>query len=183
MILLCNFVDISQDNEADSKIKAMQCIVDALAPLAPAMQTQVLEWAVCRFGASHKSLLAGHFQDKAEERVVAASDIGFNDFASLFDALNPKTGPEKALAAGYWFQICKSNETFESFQANSELKHLGHGLSNVTDALNSLIKRKPAFVLQVRKSGKSKQARKKYKLTREGIEHVRTALGSDEHDG
>jgi hypothetical protein len=65
-------------------------------------------------------------------------------------------------------------------ELNTNLKNLGHGLSNVTDALTSLINRKPSFVLQTAKSGKSRQARKKYKLTRAGLDEVRRMIQGQE---
>ena len=37
--------------------------------------------------------------------------------------------------------------------------------SNITDSYNSLIKRRPPAVRQVQKSGTTKQARKRYRLT------------------
>ena len=61
---------------------------------------------------------------------------------------------------------------FDSFRLNKELQHLGHQLPNVTYALTELGKRKPALAMQVRKSGKSAQARKRYRLTDAGIKSV-----------
>jgi DNA-binding PadR family transcriptional regulator len=43
-------------------------------------------------------------------------------------------------------------------------------------ALGTLIKQKPSFVLQLRKSGNTKQARKSYKLTEAGIRAVRNMI-------
>jgi DNA-binding PadR family transcriptional regulator len=60
----------------------------------------------------------------------------------------------------------------EGFTLNKELKNLGHGVSNITSALDTLMSRKPALVIQTKKSGTSKQARKKYKLTLEGLRAV-----------
>jgi hypothetical protein len=54
---------------------------------------------------------------------------------------------------------------------------LGHGLINITAALDDLREAKPALVLQVGKSGKSRQARKTYKLTIAGIKSVEEMIG------
>jgi hypothetical protein len=97
----------------------------------------------------------------------------FPDVATLFVAAKPSTGSEKALTVGFWLQECLHREEWEGFAINSELKHLGHGLKNVTDALNALIDHRPQLVVQLRKSGKTKQARKRYKLTAEGVRKVR----------
>ena len=52
------------------------------------------------------------------------------------------------------------------------MKDLGHGVGNITDALTALKEERPALILQLKKSGTSKQARKTYKLTQEGIRRV-----------
>ena len=86
---------------------------------------------------------------------------------------------ERALVAAYWFQYLGGVSDFDSATLNKELKHLGHQSSNITTALTSLMSKKPQLVIQTRKSGASKQARKKYKLTNEGIKQVQRMLRSE----
>ena len=61
---------------------------------------------------------------------------------------------------------------FDDAQILPELKNLGHGVGNVTRAFSALITQRPQPVVQTRKSGSSKQARKRYKLTTVGINRV-----------
>jgi len=82
------------------------------------------------------------------------------------------------LTVAFWLQECLHHDEWEGFAINSELKHLGHGLKNVTDALKALIDQRPQLVVQLRKSGKTKQARKRYKLTAEGVRKVRHMVSS-----
>jgi hypothetical protein len=103
-------------------------------------------------------------------------------FAELFDAADPKTDKDRALAAAYWAQICQSQTTFPAQTLNASLKDLGHGLSNITVALDGLKDEKPALILQLKKSGTSKQARKTYKLTVEGAKRVRQMLDHEYQD-
>jgi hypothetical protein len=56
------------------------------------------------------------------------------------------------------------------------LKNLGQGLANITNAIDGLRNQKPALVLQLKKSGKSQQARKTYKLTVAGIKAVEVMI-------
>jgi hypothetical protein len=53
---------------------------------------------------------------------------------------------------------------------------MGHGIGNITDAFNAAKEQKPALVMQTQKSGASKQARKRYKLTLMGIRRVESRL-------
>jgi DNA-binding PadR family transcriptional regulator len=94
------------------------------------------------------------------------------NFRKLLDAANPPSGHDKALVVGYWFQVIQKQDDLDGFQLNKELKNLGHPSTNITRDLDSLINRTPRFATKVRKEGNSKPARKKYKLTHEGIKAV-----------
>jgi hypothetical protein len=93
----------------------------------------------------------------------------YDSFAELFDAAQPSSKANMALVAGYWLQVCQGQGDFDGQSANTELKHLGQRIENITVAMNSLKGQKPSLVIQLRKSGKSQQARKIYKITPAGI--------------
>ncbi len=86
----------------------------------------------------------------------------------------PRTDPERALVAAYW--ASRDKRDFRAQEINGLLKDLGFGLSNVTDALNSLMTRKPNEVMQTRKSGAARQSRKDYRLTQAGKSRLREML-------
>jgi len=173
----------------DVEILAMQQIVSALKDLEPEAQARTIKWAIDRFeinkiGQKGTEIVDLLIPDKTQPNGHFDTNVlsNFGDFPSLFDAAHPIRGPERALVTGYWLQVCQSKETFEGAEVNSELKHLGHGLSNVTDSLSSLMGRRPALALQVRKSGRSRQARKQYKLTQEGIRFVQKMINTEAFD-
>jgi len=116
----------------------------------------------------------GHLDERRPAEGQREND--FSDFATLFSTADPKSEAEKALVGGYWQQQNKGIAEWDSFSVNKELKHLGHGIANITVALDNLIGRRPQLVIQTRKSGKEKQARKLYKLTAEGIKRVNEML-------
>ena len=62
---------------------------------------------------------------------------------------------------------------FDSQRVNSELKHLGYPVSNITRAFDRL---RPTFVQQTKKTGATRQARKRYRLTHEGRKRVEEML-------
>ena len=94
----------------------------------------------------------------------------------MFDAAQPQTGAQKALVAGYWLQACEGAGSFDSQRANTELKPLGHGVANITAALDTLKTQSPALALQLKKSGTSQQARKTYKITVAGETAVKAMI-------
>lgn len=141
---------------------------------------RILKWAISRYGVPlNLSNSIGVSNTLGSHGVPSHhGDNEFDVIADLYTAVNPKTDPEKALVAGYWMTIGEGKSEFGSQEVNSHLKHLGHGVSNITDSLSALINRKPALVMQTAKSGKSKQARKKYKLTTAGINVVKQMIKS-----
>ncbi len=156
---------------------------DALEGLDEGARQRVLDWAAGRFGMtgqahqSERALQRNGSGGPAGERAFGSTDS--RDFASisdLFDRANPDTNPDRALVAAYWFQVVQNSESFAGQQINDELKHMGHGLSNVTKSLSDLANKSPSLVRQVQKIGKSKQGRKKYRLTLEGERRVQRLL-------
>lgn len=178
-------------SSSDPEVVAIAKVNDALTGLEPAVQQRVLEWAAKKFGLVLPSAKeqpsrsdAGQAPTNGEEEGSRAAPVDtFPDFASLYDSANPTTDAEKALVAGYWLQVVQGKPDWGSFSANKELKNLGHGATNITDALNQLIGRRPRLVMQTHKSGKTKQARKKYKLTGEGIKRVRQMVSESGNGG
>lgn len=54
--------------------------------------------------------------------------------------------------------------------------HLGHKIPNITDAIDTIREAKPALILQLKKAGTSRQARKTYKVSHEGIRSVEAMI-------
>jgi hypothetical protein len=104
----------------------------------------------------------------------------FSSLPDLYSKISPASDPHRALVVAYWFQVMQGEQDLDGFSINKELKHLGHAVGNITTALTSLIERKPQLVIQTRKSGNSKQARKLYRLTDAGIRAVERLIAGGE---
>jgi hypothetical protein len=170
------------DNQ-DAEFEAMRTVFDALNPLPEDARLRVVNYTLSRLNIQATTKSAGQTNrgsdgkrdDDAGETSDESSKDGepqYSTFAELFDATQPTTTADKALVAGYWLQVCQGNESFTGLQVNNELKHLGHALPNVTNAIESLKGQSPALALQLKKSGNSQQARKTYKITVSGIRAV-----------
>lgn len=115
----------------------------------------------------------------AEPQKQEAHNIRHGSLAELYHMARPETGADKVLVGGYWCQVCESNDEFSAQMVNDQLKEIGAKVANVTVAFNTLKAADPSLVLQVRKSGKTQQARKLYKLTIAGIQAVERMLGEE----
>ncbi|MDQ0643759.1 hypothetical protein [Microbacterium murale] len=173
---------MSTENE-DLEIKAMGAISSALSPLEPEQQSRVLRWAADRY--SVRDIKTGvastsHFEDTSPPSSVGVPIRSYTSIDEIFETGVAKTNAHKALLAAYWFQVVQGNPTFQSFTLNVALKNMGQGIPNITDALGSAEAQKPALIMQTAKTGKSRQARKTYKLTTAGVKAVEAMLaGSD----
>jgi hypothetical protein len=161
----------------DAEIKAMGDVVAALNALEEGAVERVLKWALQRYKIAVKNSSSKESNDQTQENgSVEEGGTSFENFHELFDAANPASASEKALVAAYWFQVLQKNDDLDSQQLNTALKNLGHPSTNITRDFDVLIGRAPRLAIQIRKDGKTKQARKRYKLTHEGIRAVERML-------
>jgi len=97
----------------------------------------------------------------------------YSTVGDLYHACTPSSDGEKALVISAWLQKTTGADGIDSYSVNSELKNLGYGIGNITRAFDYLIQAKPALMIQVRKSGTSKQARKSFRVTDQGLKRIR----------
>ena len=164
--------------ELSPELKAMAEIEAALKDLPDEECGRVMQWAASRFrGLGKPAVKTGSDNGDSE----TAKDLTkYGSLAEFYDAGAPETETDRALVAAYWFQFREGVADVEAQRVNTELKHLGHGVSNITRALDELKSQKPALIIQTRKTGTTKQARKKYKVTGEGKKAVERMIA---HEG
>jgi hypothetical protein len=174
---------------ADPEISAMETISSAMEGLDQDARERVINWSIDRF---NLRAMFGKRSSLQTPPGSTPSDGGagtggmdlpppqFEHFAELFEAADPKTDVDKALVAGYWFQIIKGQDKLQAADLQTELKNLGHQLSNITTSLSGNVNTKPARILQLAKSGSSKQGRKTYKLTAHGVKVVKKMIEGTE---
>lgn len=175
--------------EAAKEFSAIKAVHEALEPLEEEARSRVLTYITSLLGidvkvaGSRGAARATDDADADEEAEEAAADEAakgaptFSTFAELYAAASPKSNGEKALVVGYWLQVCQGAENFTAAAANKELTHLGHKVANITDAIDQMKNQKPMLILQLKKSGNSRQARKLYKVSHEGVKRVEGMIG------
>ena len=169
--------------EAAKEFSAIKAIHDALKPLEEEARARVLTYITSLLGINVKvaggrgAAGAADDADVEEEAEAVKGAPTYSSFAELYAAASPNSNGEKALVAGYWLQVCQGAENFTAAEANKELTHLGHKVANITDAIDSVKNQQPMLILQLKKSGSSRQARKLYKVSHEGVKHVKGMIG------
>jgi len=154
--------------DAATEARALGRVVDAVDGLDARAIQRVLEWAWKRF-------VAASLPEPTASRAAPTEPI---DLADLYVAAHPATDADKVLVVAYWHQVSTGKENLDAQTIHRDLKNLGHGVSNVTRACSALIGEKPQLMIQVKKAGSTRQARKQYRLTAAGLQRVRDKLAS-----
>jgi hypothetical protein len=178
------------EEEADLEIEAMGKVSKALAGLDEDARGRVIRWVAERYNITLGPALnaasptrgssGGDAELTADEIDEEIEDEAGNweHFAELYEASGAATHPEGMLVAAYWVQVLKKQGSFGSLELNKLLKDLGHGVTGTAKVMSTLIARRPANILQLRKSGKSQQARKTYRLTDAGKKAVERMIAN-----
>lgn len=179
------------EGELDLEIEAMGMVSKALGGIEEEARGRVVRWAAERYGitlgaaprkqiggAGGKDVGGDEFDDDDLDEHADDEVPAWDHFAELYHASGASTHPEGMLVAAYWVQVLKSQESFGSLELNKLLKDLGHGVTGTAKVMTTLIAKKPALVLQLKKSGKSQQARKTYKLTDAGKKAVEQMIAN-----
>jgi hypothetical protein len=118
---------------------------------------------------------AGH--DSGGKRTEAGAPAPFN---TLIEKWTPTTQADWALLGAYYFQRVMGEQNVTGLQVNKELKQHGYGVTNITDCFTWNMEADPARMLQTKKSGKSRQAKKLYLVTTAGVKYIEDRLSGSE---
>jgi hypothetical protein len=161
-------MDIREDG--DRELAALRKVQEALSALDEGAARRVIQWASDRYHAGLTASFPAHARSDATMPAIP------QDVADLYHSAAPRTEYEKALVAAYWLHRVRGQSDLDAQQVNGELKQLGFGVRNITVAFADLMRRKPQLAIQTGKAGTSKQARKRYRLTAEGLRVVESMV-------
>lgn len=166
------------------ELTAMQKVADAIALLDPAAVRRVFTWVSDRLELGPETTgPRPAFRPSNPMNLNARSTQDFSaypDAASFLSAAKCATDAERLLTAAYWYQYIKQEADLNAQTLNTELKNIGHKLTNVTRTFSELIDRKPALAMQVSKTGSGAQGRKRYRLTLEGKSYLEGIFGRED---
>lgn len=158
-----------------AEIEAMKAVANAIKDLDRDAQGRVLTWVTGKYNIQSPDVNSLGGQPMESPSTKKQENV---DLPTAFASASPESDTDRALVGAYWFQVNKGQADIDSQEVNSELKQLGHGVGNITRAFDHLMAAKPQLVIQTRKTGKAKQARKKYRVTGEGIARVKQLIAA-----
>lgn len=107
--------------------------------------------------------------------------IDYDTVLDLFAEANVKKVSDKILLMAAYLQERLNFKEISSYDINFRLKRIGHGVQNISSSINGILKRKQReapMMMELKKEGASKQARRKFKVTDEGLKKARSFLKS-----
>ena len=100
----------------------------------------------------------------------------FSSSADLFKVAKPKRAHEKALVVAAFLTVKQGLKELKSSDIQKGLRDVDKGLQNITNVITRLQTNKPKLMVQTRKAGDTQQARKRFKVTQEGLDMVEAML-------
>jgi len=177
--------ELDAEELEDEAIRGIRLL---LRPLEKPAQERVVRHLIERYGlevgrTSDERPRSNNSVERSDSKARARNDSdvdptallrSFSTAAELFTATGPPaTGPERVLVIAAHQQIQSDDDSpIRAQSVQEQLKHLGYQVANITDSMSALIARRPQLVVQTGKSGRSRQARKEYKVTLEGYRAV-----------
>ncbi|MDQ1353823.1 MAG: hypothetical protein QG657_4130 [Acidobacteriota bacterium] len=191
--------------QLDPEISAMNETLDALKNLNNGQRKRVIDWITARYRLNEVSAFETPEEEaqteiteieepdekavrrrrgrkpgprKARTAGIDKTDItNYETVLDLFSEANVKKVSSKILLMSAYLQEKLKFAEISSFDINSRLKRIKHGVSNISTAINGLMKKSPQLLVEVEKPGEEgKSSRKKFRVTEEGIKLAKTFL-------
>lgn len=160
-------------DEDDAEACAHVLISRAMRPLDDAALQRTVKWVVEKY---HKAQSGKTTGTTSALEILQPPKPETGDLPTFFQKCNPSTYGEKILVAAYYHQEVQGLKEWDSRAVNRDLKQLGHKVPRIVEYIERLAEKSPALVIQTKKEGTTKQARKKYRVTDEGMSEVRALL-------
>ena len=171
-----------------AEAEAISTFIRVMSGLNEEARTRVAHWFSLKcptrsssgFRISQMPLVSAD-KGRVESGAASSADAQqseFPDLAALVTQSRPSNETERTLVAAFWHQVVQKSPDVDAFAVNKELKHLGYPVENITRAFGGLMNTVPQLAIQTRKSGTSRQARKRYRLTSEGINRVNQMIST-----
>ena len=182
----------------DSEIAAMNKALNALKILDYGGRKRTIHWLISRFGlAKGKTLRQStppvyvnvnvnkHTKTKPivkEEPVKAAKPLKkreikhFDTVLDLFSESRVKKSIGKVLLMAAYLQERHHFKEITTYDINFRLKRIRHEVTNISSIINGILKKKPHLLAEIKKEGQGKHARRKFKVTDEGLKVAKSYL-------
>lgn len=100
----------------------------------------------------------------------------YDTVLELFAESDVKRVSSKILLMAAYLQEKLNIKEISSFDINSRLKRIRHGVTNISSAINGLLEHSPKLMDVIDQPGEGNAARRKFKVTEEGVKLANSYL-------
>lgn len=179
----------------EPEINALNIIIAALEDLNVRQRKRVLKWAKERFGltgdkppanvsrtgkartetaaaADRKTIVTEEEPQETAKKVRKKKIKDFETVLDLFSAAGPKTSTEKVVLMAAYLQEKQDFQEISPYDISFRLKRIHSVVSNTSNVINEILKRKPPLMVEIKIENQVKSSRKKLRVTRNGLKYA-----------
>ncbi len=174
--------------ELDPEIGAMNEVLEAFKYLRDGERRRVVDWINARFKLD-EPFVPGQILVETLERPPKPTRLkpgpkkktetdgkpkekdvtDYDTVMDLFAEATAKKVSSKILLMAAYLQEKLNIKEISSFDINSRLKRIHHGVTNISSSINGLLNRDPKLMDVIDTPGSGKGSRRKFKVTEEGL--------------
>lgn len=166
----------------DSELEALNKINEAIRELPEDAKVRVIAWLINKYSihSGHSPVLTPKVLTNVDthneqENIIEPDVMSITSYATAADLLakcNPNKENEKILIVSAFLQAKNPTKDLTGYEVNHTLKNIGHKVNDFSHNIDSLMKRKPQLMIQTKKSGNTRQAKRNYRVTDEGMKEI-----------
>jgi len=178
----------------DPEIVAMNKVLDSLKNLDNGGRKRIIHWLKNRFGLAegktpHQLTPPASVNKQTKTQPIVKEEPGtaaiplkkreikhYDTVLDLFSESRVKKSISKILLMAAYLQERHHFKEITTYDINFRLKRIKHEVTNISSIINGILKKKPQLLAEIKTEGQGKHARRKFKVTDEGLKVARSYL-------
>jgi hypothetical protein len=171
--------------ELDPELSAMSQMIEVFNELEHGERKRIVDWIINRFQLGEEKQtdeIKLHDTTPTIVQQIDAEPIEKQDLkqyksmADLLEVSTVKKVVDRILVAAAYIQEKKNVEELTSFEINTQLKKAERGIPNISIGINRLLEKVPQLMAVTQRDGNTKQSRRKFKVTEDGLKKAKSFL-------
>ncbi len=178
----------------DPEIVAMNKVLDSLKNLDNGGRKRVIRWLIDRFRLAggktpHQLTPPAKVNKQTETESIVKEKLGktaqplkrkeiknYDTVLDLFSESKAKKSISKILLMAAYLQERHHFKEITTYDINFRLKRIRHEVTNISGIINGILQKKPQLLAEIKKEGQGKHARRKFRVTAEGLKVAKSYL-------
>jgi hypothetical protein len=178
----------------DPEIIAMNKVLNIFRILDNEKRKRIIHWLKDRFGLTvdkpphaltqplnikKQTKSKPIVKEEPEKAVKPLEKRGIKQYDTVLDLFSEarvKKSTDKILLMAAYLQERHNFKEITTYDINFRLKRIKHGVTNISSIINGILKGKPQLLDEIKNKEQTKHARRKFKVTEEGLKVAESYL-------